>query len=242
MRKRSLILTSVIASASLALLGTTGCGHYPRPIHSGRSIWWAPASEYEIVIVNLPLKDWPKLQKFAGLRHLRISQRTAPEITDEHLKVLSRLNLPKLRDVSFAYGYRVTDEGIQAVAALSSITSLQLIGTGITDKGMHTLATQFHQLKGLNVEACVSLTPSGFLALTNSRTINSLSLSIDNFSQRQVEGLITEVKNVTWWTLKDPHGTLDLDSLRRLGMARKVTIQRSDANNSVRSIFRGPQP
>src|ERR1043166_3036406 len=97
-------LTFVVAASAV------GCGHYPLPIHSTRSIYWGSASEYMIVIVSLPLKDWPRLQKFSGLEHLYVAEEMQPKITNDHLKVLSKLNLLKLCDVVFNDCTNITDD------------------------------------------------------------------------------------------------------------------------------------
>jgi hypothetical protein len=215
----------------------SGC-HYPGAIRSAHDINWASSSEDMVVLVNLPLEDWPKLQKFARLEHFRVAEEMAAQVKDDHLIALSRLNLPKLRQISFAHCGRVTDEGIGALTNMPSIEGLQLIGVGITDRGVGTLATQFAHLTGINVEGCRLLTANGFMSLTNSKTITSVGLSFDPFSQQQIENIITTVPNVTWWTISDPRHRLDHTSLRQLGESRKITIQVVDENNNVTGITR----
>jgi len=127
---------AIITAAGLASALISGCGHYPAPIKSALSIKWTSRSEYMVVIVNLPLEDWPKLQKFRGLEHFTVSESMASQVTDDYVRALSALQLPKLRQVSFAHCSHVTDEGIQSLTNLPSIAGLQLLGTGITDRGM----------------------------------------------------------------------------------------------------------
>jgi len=98
------------------------------------------------------------------------------------------------------------------------------------------LATGFPNLNGINVEGCGLLSERGFLALTNSRTITDVSLSLDPVSQAQIENIISAVSNVTWWTISDPRHRLDEAPLRDLGESRKITIQVADENNFVRGI------
>ena len=192
------------------------------------------------MIVKLPLKDWPRLEKFTGLEHFNVSKESASAVTDAHVKVLSRLTLPKLRQVSLAHCRQVTDEGLQALTNLPSIRGFQLIGTSITDRGMHTLATGFPKLGGINVEECKFLSEAGFFALTNSQTITSVGLSFDPFSQAQLENIISIVSNVTWWTISDPRHRLDQTRLRELGESRQITIQVADDYNSVKGITHAP--
>jgi hypothetical protein len=58
----------VLAIVVLSTMTTAGA-HYPAPIGSSRDISRTSRSEYMVVIVGLPLKDWPKLQRFSGLDH-----------------------------------------------------------------------------------------------------------------------------------------------------------------------------
>ncbi len=197
-----------------------------------------------VVVVKLPLQDWPKLQKFKRLQHFRVAEEMAPEIRDAHIQTFSRLKMPMLRQVSLAYCAKVTDDGIQALARMPSIEGFQLIGIGMTDRGMRTLATAFPRLTGINVDQCRSLTVNGFMSLARSKTITSVGLSLDPFSQTQIEKIISSVASVKWWTISDPHHRLNHASLRRLGMARKITIQVADENDSVTSLalMDGSQP
>jgi len=191
-----------------------------------------------VVLVSLPLEDWPKLQKFGGLEHFSVGEEMAAQVRDDHVIALSRLKLPKLRQISFAHCSRVTDAGIGALTNMPSIKGLQLIGVAITDRGIGTLATEFPQLTEINVEGCRLLTANGFMSLTNSKTIASVGLSFEPFSQDQMENMISTVPNVTWWTISDPRHRLDHTSLRQLGESRKITIQVVDENNYVTGITR----
>jgi hypothetical protein len=236
MIKALTVLTVAMVSSVLV-----GCGHYPAPIGSARDVGRVSPSEYMIVMVDLPLEDWPKLQKFRGLEHFQLAEGRPPQVTDQHVRALSRLELPKLRQVSLAYCRQVTDNGLQALTNIPSIQGFRLIDTSITDRGMFILATEFPNLKGINVEGCRLVSERGFLTLTNSRTINSVSLSLEMSSQEQIEHIISTVSNVTWWTISDVHHRLNEAPLRQIGESRKITIQVADENNYVRSITRGPQ-
>jgi hypothetical protein len=182
--------TSVVLAVAVLSLMTAGCHHYyPAPIRSARDIDRASSSENVVVVVSLPLTDWQKLQKFTGLEHFRVAEEMALEITDDHLKALSRLDLPKLRQVSLAHCSQVTDAGLQMLTNLSSVQGFQLTGMNITDRSMLTLATQFPSLRGISVERCKQVTELGFLNLTNSRTMTSVRFSRESFSQAQIENI-----------------------------------------------------
>jgi hypothetical protein len=217
-------------------LSVTGCGHYPAPIRSARDINLTPASEDMVVVVSLPLEAWPRLGKFSGLQHFRVAGEMAPEVTDNHVRALSRLSLPRLRQVSLAHCQQVTDDGLRALTNIPSLQGLQLIGTSITDRGMLILAQEFPRLQGINLEKCKLVTVRGFLSLTNSTTITDVSLSLDPFSQAQIENIISTVSNVTRWIISDPRHRLDQARLRELGASRKITLQVADENNFVQGI------
>jgi hypothetical protein len=223
---KSVVRMSLVTASSTYVL--CSCGHYPAPIRSGSDVDQAPSSEIMIVLGGLPLNDWGKLQKFAALEHLSILEQAAPQITDEHLMILAGLRMRRLRDVSVAYCCQVTDAGICSLTNIPSITSLQLIGTRITDEGLRSLATGLPNLTGLNVSQCALLTFPGLLSLTNSMSVRDVSFSLENMSQGQVERLIAEVRKVTWWTIQDPQRTLALEPLRTLEKQSGVRIQIED--------------
>jgi hypothetical protein len=225
----------VLAATATSILAI-GCGDYPAPIRSDRDIKHVPASKDDVVILALPLKDWPKLQKFAGLEHLRVAGEMARQMTDSHAKVLARLNMSKLRDVSFAHCGKLTDEGIEALTNVPSITALQLIGVSITDHGMEILASRFPQLTGINIVECRLLTAKGLMSLTNSKTITSVSMSFAPFSQDQLESIIRTVPNVSSWTINDPGHYLNHESLRQVEISGHITIDVVDQNNVVRGL------
>ncbi len=229
-------ISNALAIALLAIF-VVGCGQQPRTVESAWDIRWTPSSEYMVTANDLPLQDWSRMRKFTALEHFQAFGKTEP-VTDQHLKVLAQLKFPRLRQVSLAYCRKVTDDGIQALTNLPSIRGFHLAGVGLTDHGMHTLATRFSNLKGINVEQCAALTESGFSELTNSPSITSVNMSLDPFSQQQVEKIITTVSNVTWWTISDPRHRLDHKSLRRLGDSNRITIQVVDESKLVRGITR----
>jgi hypothetical protein len=191
-----------------------------------------------VVLVNLPSEDWPRLQKFAGLEHFRVAEEMAAQVNDNDVIALSRLKLPKLRQIDLAHCSHVTDTGIGSLTNVTSLEGLGLLGTDITDRGMVKLATEFPHLTGISVVECRSLTAKGFMSLTNSKTITDTSLSFNPFSQEQIESIISTVSNVTWWIISDPGDRLNHASLRQLGESRKITIQVVDESNLVKTIIR----
>ena len=229
-------ISKALATTLLAIF-VAGCGHNPSTVDSAWDIRWTSSSEYMITANDLPLQVWSRLRKFTALAHFGAFGKKEP-VTDQHLKVFAQLNFPRLRQISLAYCHNVTDAGIQSLTNLPSIQGFRLAGVGLTDRGMQILATGFPNLKGINVEQCAALTESGFSRLTNSPSITSVNMSLDPFSQQQVEKIITSVSNVTWWTISDPLQRLDHESLQRLGDSNRITIQVVDENNLVRGITR----
>jgi hypothetical protein len=231
----------ILLPIAVLLLAAAGCGHYPAYIRSARSIDWTSSSEDNLVILSLPLEDWPQLQKFKSAWQFRIQPASPSQIIDDHIRAFSRLKMPMLRQVSLDNCPNVTDNGIQALTNFPSIVGVGLSGVNITDRGMRTLATGFPQLTEIGVKECPSVTLKGFLNLTNSRTITSVGLSLDRFSREQLESIISTVSNVTWWTIDDPRHRLDPAVLRQLGKSRNITIQVADENNLVTSITMAQQ-
>jgi len=217
-------------------LAAAGCGHYPSPIFSKHDIFWTSSSEHQVVIGSLPLKDWPKLQKFSEITDIDVVGDVVPQFDDSYLKTLSQLKLPKLCNVLLAHCTNVTDRGLESLTNFPSISGFQLIGTSITDRGIQILATEFPNLSGINVQQCRSITPAGFMTLTNSTTIKDVGLSLDPLSQEQIENIISNVRNVTWWTIDDPLHRLNHATLQKLGESMKITIQVGGENRAVTSI------
>lgn len=213
-----------------------GCGRYPEPIRSILDIYLTSADRTMIVIVDLNLENWSKLQKFAKLEHFFIAKEMALKLTDAHLQILSHLNFPRLRDVSLSNCQGVTDKGINALVGLPSIESLQLIGTSITDTGMKVLATKMPCLKGVNISQCTSMSITGLLSIARSKTITSVVFSCESLSQGEVERLINEVPNVTRWTIYDPGHNLALQSLQELAVKKNIIIQIEDAKHFVTGV------
>ncbi|MBK8856577.1 MAG: hypothetical protein IPN11_02500 [Opitutaceae bacterium] len=173
----------LLLAATTLLFAITGCGHQPAYIGSARDIARTSSTESMIAVGQLPLEDWPKLQKFAALEHMRTAPGTAPAVTDDHIMALSNLKVPKLRQISLSYCREVTDVGFGALRRLTSIEGLQLIGTSITDDGLKVLVTELPNLKGINVEKCRAITVTGLSAIRESKSIRSVGLSLDPLSQ-----------------------------------------------------------
>jgi hypothetical protein len=191
---------------------------------------------------DLPLADWHKLAKFKKLEHLHLARSFAPQLTDDHLIALSKLDFPHLRCVQLRGASQVTDKGIKALTSFPSIDDLILPGVSITDQGMETIATGFPQLHLLILEDCQLITPKGYLALAASPTLKWLTLTLGPLSQADIEHIILNLPNITNWTISDPNDQLNHGSLRSIATKRQTSISVINKNRSSRAVFRAQQP
>ena len=178
---------------------------------------------------DLPLEDWPKLRKFTELSDLSIRGKLGPQVVDDCLLSLSRLNMPKLTMLRLACS--ATDRGLGALTNLPSITGLSLFGPQITDSGLRMISKGMPRLHLITFYRCTSLTVAGYLSLTNSPTLRVVEMPVDDLTQDQVERIITELGQVTFWLFDKPTGKLSLASLKRLKDRSVQTAVMSDGTN-----------
>lgn len=226
-----------IRAVTLAV-ALTGCGHYPAYLSSRGDIASTSKKEYHLNVSKLSIEDFPALAKFTKVYEVEFQDNTC---TDEKLDALARIGFTNLAVVDITDCPRVTDKGIVFLSRIPSLTGLGLRGASITDGGMQTLATAFPHLTGIGVQGCPLLTVNGFMNLTHSRTITGVGISGDPFSPKQIENIISNVSNVTFWTIDDPHHRLDRASLRQLGEQRKIRIDVVNENGLVEVITRPQQ-
>lgn len=147
----------------IILCGCVGClgVNYPTPISSARDIRFAWPRTDDIVLVSLPVKDYPQLEKFKNLRAIYQSEsKDALKVTDEGLAVIASLDLPKLKCLNLSGSEGVTDEGIRELAKIPTLEWLGLQGTGITDQGLKIIFDVMN-LTGLNIINCKGVTYEG---------------------------------------------------------------------------------
>ena len=211
-----------IAGVVLCAMLITGCGHSRTIVRSAFKVFWASSSEYLIEVRHLPVKDWPKLQKFTELSDLSISGNYDPKSLDMCLQALSRLNLPQLRIIRLECG--PTDDGLLALTNLSSIVGLDLFGKYITDSGVSKVSANLPLLSTISFSQCTSITMAGFLSLTNAITLREVLLDVEKLSQQEVERFIREVGQVTYWGIDRPSWDLSLPPLKQLQDQKGLTI------------------
>jgi hypothetical protein len=89
-------------------------------------------NETHIVILKLPLEEYPALGKFQRLFELRIED----QATDETLRVLAEIGFPKLGSLVLPRCSPVTDRGMEYLLQIPSLESLGLTGRAVTDRSV----------------------------------------------------------------------------------------------------------
>lgn len=213
---------ALIVSIGLGATLVSGCQHTRALIQSSHDIYRTSSSEYLVEVVDLPLKDWPKLQKFTKLSDVSIRGKMTPQVIDECLLALSRQNLPQMRALRLECS--ATDKGLEALTNLPSIICLDLFGPCVTDNGVKMLCSGMPHLNSISFAECTTLTVTGYLNLTNSPTLREVLMSVENLTQDKVERIMTEVRQVTYWGIDKPTWKLSLGPLKRLKDKRGLTI------------------
>jgi hypothetical protein len=130
--------------------------------------------------------------------------------TDEGMGMLAR-RFPAVVSVEFNWdprGNALTDEGMRAVASLTSITSLNLnFCRRVTDEGLLAVS-RLPALKSLNLGVCKKVTNAGLLAVSRLPALTSLDLG--------------ECKKVTDEGLRAVSGCTALTALN-ISYCKKVT-------------------
>lgn len=214
-------LTNIVGVALCAML-IAGCGHSRAIVSSVFGVFWVSSSEYLIEVRHLPLKDWPKLQKFTELSDLSISENLDPKSLDKCLQTLSQLKLPRLRALRLECS--PTDDGLLALTNLSSIVCLDLYGKHITDSGVRKVSANLPLLRSISFNQCTSITINGFLSLTNAIMLRDVLLNVEKLNQQEVERVIREVSQVTYWGIDRPSWGLALQPLKQLKDEKDLTI------------------
>jgi len=192
-------------------------------LSSDRDIQKARPSSDEIRISHLPIESYPKLAKFHNLQRIDFATYDGTGGTDEKLQALTKVGFTNVSDICLLNSPLVTDKGIESLAQLPALRSLQLEGTSITDTGCKTLASK-RSATGVNVAHCTNVTLKGILELSRSETLDGLSFSYRGLSQNDVIRVIGELRHAKWCQIVDPDGELDADVLKRVEAERGVTV------------------
>jgi len=204
----------LVASALSLAFGT-----HPEFLSSKGDIEKAKPNIKSAYIEELPLQYYPLLTRFTQLRQLSYYSPDSTLATDDKLRALASLNLTNLADITLLNGRHITDEGILALSKIKSLTSLQLEGTGITDKALGILATNT-RIQGVNVANCDGVTPKGLQTLVTSESLEDVSFSANQMSTEDVLNLFASFKKTTWCEIMDPQGRLDAAALKKAASER----------------------
>lgn len=200
-----------------------GCGRNPEPLSSAWRIAIAPADIEMASVANLPLRDYPLLAKFKKVRRLVFFNPEGTGADDERLKAVSKLNFPKLMDVSLRNCPAVTDEGVASILTFQSLELLQLEGTSTTDAVLLKMVTH-PKLRGVNVAGCPNVTFTGVSNLSRTMCLKSLSFSLRDTPLDDVLSLMKAANCIEYLGIIDPAGRLDPAALEQISDERGITI------------------
>jgi len=204
------------------LLFATGC-NYPEPLNNAWDIMWASSNTKMIAIANLPIKDYPLLAKFQNLKRIQFFKQGRSGADNAKLVALSLLKFNTLRDIELLAATDVTDQGLEALARIPPLRSLQLEGTSITDHGCEIISSKM-RLTGVNVANCKNITYKGIQTLATSDTLEEIGFSADGLTTDEVIQLIKHFKNANWCGIVDAHQRLDEPALRAAADKKHITL------------------
>ncbi len=216
-------ILSVLAALSLSW-GSVIAADYPVPLVSKADIGKANSEITEISIQDLPVSDFPLLLKFPQLRSVLMWSRDETNVGDIKLIALTQLKLTNLSNIGLLNAKSVTYKGIQSLTNFSSLRSLGLEGTSISDSGCETIAHQM-RLTTVNVANCSSVTAQGLRALAISGTLTEITFSAEELGSIDAATIIDALnKNIKWCQIVDPQRKINVRSLKARGAAKGVHI------------------
>jgi hypothetical protein len=221
------LLIAVLAGIPIML--ALGQGHdmlgnkWPERLSTRGDIKSAKLDVESIDIWNLPIEDYPLLAKFTRVKNVMLDSREGTFATDEKLKALAALDLTNLAGIVMVNCRLVTDEGIRNLARIRCLKGLELEGTAITDEACAVMSAKMN-LTGINVANCRGVTLKGIKALATSDTLREFTFSAEKLTQKEVLGLVTSFRNVTWCQIVDPEQKLDAELIKATGQENKMHI------------------
>lgn len=123
------------------------------------------------------VSDWTVASDLKKLEHCYLNKldlRTWVDIEDKHLENVAKISTLKNLKINYIEQSYITDQGLQFIGKLYSLTSLSLGEIEITDKGLSTLSG-LKSLTSLELEKCKKITGGGMGNLT---PLSSLKLEI----------------------------------------------------------------
>jgi len=172
------------------------------------------------VVSQLPLDQFPKLAKFHQIYEVDFQGGG----TDEKLRALAQIGFTNLTQVVLTDCPLVTDKGVEALSAVSSIRGLGLKGTSITDASVELFA-RMGRLEEVNIEGSAGVTVRGLQALAGSDTLTDISISGGALTQDDLLRIIAAVRHVTRIDIVDPaDARLNAPALREAARAKNVHL------------------
>ncbi|KAJ7553334.1 hypothetical protein O6H91_06G093900 [Diphasiastrum complanatum] len=123
--------------------------------------------------------------KLVGVRLLTINLSKIGGFSDAGLAYLAR-DCPSILDIDLSYCSNLSDLGIIALAQLSNLQSLKLVGChSITDAGLGCLAAGCKNLCALNLKGCLGITDAGIAFIAaNCKLLHTLDLSYTEVTEK----------------------------------------------------------
>lgn len=128
-----------------------------------------PGLEY-VDLSNFPVKDIPYLLS----RLIKVSHLSCNRLTDSELKFLTELKYLKSLDISES---DMTDMGMDAVAKLLKLTSLNISGIPQISNAFIQLISSFNALTSLDLSGCVNVSYQGLQYLVKCKNLKKLDVS-----------------------------------------------------------------
>lgn len=151
-----------------------------------REVQRADPELQHIRIPRVPVELYPLLSKFHRLREISFYWEGAD---DGKLRALASLTFTNLQHIFLLDCPKVTDEGIAAIAAIPSVTSVGLEGAAITDAGLQIVSSRM-RLRGINIANCRGVTVKDARALAEIRSLKEITFSANGWTQEQINELV----------------------------------------------------
>ena len=97
------------------------------------------------------------------------------KVTDEGVRAVAS-SCTALKTLNLYACNKVTDEGVRAVSSLPALTFLDLAGSKVTDEGVRAVASSCTALKTLSLWGCDKVTDEGVKAVSSCTALPSLDL------------------------------------------------------------------
>ena len=217
------ILLGIIICPMFLFSASANGAQYPKPLTSKSNIEAARQETDDIDIRNLPIEDYPLLSKFKNLKRINFWNLEGLGASDAKLAILSRLGFTNVTYININNCLEVTDEGIRALAKISSLKELTAEGIVITDAGCEVIVSEM-RLTLLRIANCPKITLKGLKALSKSDSIAHLQFSAGNFSTEDVLELINSFSAIAWCEIIDPQSRLDADRINSFATSKKIKV------------------